>query len=145
MGCRAQLTPISWARHAVAVSWWFSPEYRDRMHTVAEIDSIRYGFELLRSGVVRASMLVAEGIMQAVEQGALRDGTGLRTLRLEEDMGPRQRVLVGAFTRAGERGRRRHDKDRCRHRPSHRVRRDRTPALTYLPWLRRLAYWPLMA
>ncbi|MBA0052468.1 LysR family transcriptional regulator [Streptomyces sp. AJS327] len=82
---------------------WFGDGYRERMEIAAEIDSVPYGFELLRSGVLRASMLVTEGIGEAVSEGWMTEAHGLRTLRLVEDVGPRQRVLVGAFTRRGAR------------------------------------------
>src|SRR5690606_39240460 len=82
---------------------WFGTGYRERLDITAEIDSVHYGFQLLRSGVLRASMLVTEGIGEAVVDGLLPEATGLRTLPLVPDLGPRQHVLVGAFARSGER------------------------------------------
>lgn len=82
---------------------WFGSGYRERLDITAEIDSVHYGFQLLRSGVLRASMLVTEGIGEAVVDGLLPEATGLRTLPLVPDLGPRQHVLVGAFARSGER------------------------------------------
>ncbi|NSC25173.1 LysR family transcriptional regulator [Streptomyces albus subsp. chlorinus] len=78
---------------------WFGPEYRRRMRIAAEIDSAHYGFELLSSGVLRGSMLVTQGIGEAIAEGRMAEAEGLRVLPLVEDMGPRQRVLVGAFRR----------------------------------------------
>lgn len=78
---------------------WFGPDYRRRMRIAAEIDSAHYGFELLSSGVLSGSMLVTQGIGEAVAEGLLPEARGLRTLRLVEDMGPPQCVLVGAFRR----------------------------------------------
>ncbi|UNZ21483.1 LysR family transcriptional regulator [Streptomyces sp. 891-h] len=78
---------------------WFGPEYRRRMRIAAEIDSAHYGFELLSSRVLYGSMLVTQGIGEAITEGRLPEAQGLRTLPLVEDMGTEQRVLVGAFRR----------------------------------------------
>ncbi|WP_347178590.1 LysR family transcriptional regulator [Streptomyces iconiensis] len=78
---------------------WFGADYRRRMRIAAEIDSAHYGFELLSSGVLYGSMLVTQGIGEAIAEGRLPEARGLRTLRLVEDMGPSLRVLVGAFRR----------------------------------------------
>ncbi|WP_078874938.1 LysR family transcriptional regulator [Streptomyces sp. NRRL F-5053] len=80
---------------------WFGSDYRRRMRIAAEIDSAHYGFELLASGVLSGSMLVTEGIGEAVAEGRLAEARGLRALPLVEDMGPPQRALVGAFRRRG--------------------------------------------
>jgi len=79
---------------------WFGPEYRRRMRIAAEIDSAHYGFELLSSRVLYGSMLVTQGIGEAIAEGRLPEAQGLRTLPLAEDMGTNQRVLVGAFRRS---------------------------------------------
>jgi DNA-binding transcriptional LysR family regulator len=83
---------------------WFGPEYRRRMRISAEIDSAHYGFELLNSRVLYGSMLVTQGIGEAIAEGRLPEAQGLRTLPLIEDMGPGQRVLVGAFRRRDPEG-----------------------------------------
>lgn len=80
---------------------WFGADYRDRLEIAAEIDSIGYGFQLLRSGLVAGGMLVTRGIAEAVVDGRLPEGRGLRPLDLPG--GPQLEVLVGAFTRRGER------------------------------------------
>ena len=85
-----------------ALRGWFGPDFRRRMWLAAEIDTAHYGFELLASGVLRASMLVTQGLGEAVAEGLLPEARGLRTLRLQEDLGPPQRVVVGAFRRRGE-------------------------------------------
>lgn len=82
---------------------WFGPDYRRELNVAAEIDAVHYGFDLLRSGAVRGCMLVTEGIGEAVAQGWLAEGAGLRTAELVDDTAPRSRVLVGVFARRGER------------------------------------------
>ncbi|MFI0859297.1 LysR family transcriptional regulator [Streptomyces smyrnaeus] len=79
---------------------WFGPEYRRRMRIAAEIDSAHYGFELLSSRVLYGSMLVTQGIGEAIAEGRLPEAQGLRTLPLVDDVGTSQRVLVGAFRRS---------------------------------------------
>lgn len=82
---------------------WFGTDYRNRLSVTAEIDTVQYGFQLLRSGVVRGCMLVTEGIGDAVGQGLMPEASGLRTVRLTDDTPSRQQTLVGVFTRYGER------------------------------------------
>lgn len=81
---------------------WFGPGYRQELAITAEIDTVQYGFELLRSGVVRGCMLVTEGIGEAVRDGRLPEAADLRTVRLSDDLVPRLQALVGAFARRGE-------------------------------------------
>ncbi|NGO69619.1 LysR family transcriptional regulator [Streptomyces sp. SB3404] len=82
-----------------ALRAWFGAGYRRRIRVAAEIDSAHYGFELLGSGVIRGSMLVTQGLAEAVAEGRLPEAAGLRTLRLRQDVGSPQQVLVGAFRR----------------------------------------------
>lgn len=82
---------------------WFGSRYRQELHIAAEIDTVQYGLELLSSGVVRGCVLVTQGIGDAVADGRLRTGAGLRTLELTDDIGPELEVLVGVFVRDGER------------------------------------------
>ncbi|MEU8826371.1 LysR family transcriptional regulator [Streptomyces sp. NPDC048636] len=82
---------------------WFGGRYRQELHIAAEIDTVQYGLELLASGVLRGCVLVTQGIGEAVADGRLQAGAGLRTLELEDDIGPELEVLVGVFVRAGER------------------------------------------
>lgn len=82
---------------------WFGARYRQELHIAAEIDTVQYGLELLSSGVLRGCVLVTEGIGDAVADGRIRAGAGLRTLELTDGMGPELEVLVGVFVRAGER------------------------------------------
>ncbi|MEU9113960.1 LysR family transcriptional regulator [Streptomyces sp. NPDC048483] len=82
---------------------WYGPDYRQRLTVAAEIEAAHYGFELLRSGVVSGAMLVTRGIGEAAEDGRLPEAGGLRMLDIVGDVGPRTEVLVGVFTRRGER------------------------------------------
>lgn len=83
---------------------WYGPDYRQKLSIAAEIEAAHYGFELLRSGVVSGAMLVTRGIGEAAADGRLPEAGGLRTLELVGAVGPRTEVLVGVFTRRGERG-----------------------------------------
>ena len=82
---------------------WFGAGYRDTLRIAAEIDNVNYGFELLRSGVVRGCMLVTEGVAGAAADPQAAYARGLRAVGLVNDTGPKLEVLLGAFTRRGER------------------------------------------
>jgi hypothetical protein len=82
---------------------WFGTDYRDRLDIVAEIDAAQYGFELLRSGLVHGYMVVTKGLSEAAVAGRLPAASGLRTVELAPDLQPRLELLVGVFTRRGER------------------------------------------
>ncbi|UQA96318.1 LysR family transcriptional regulator [Streptomyces halobius] len=82
---------------------WYGPDYRQKLTVGAEIEAAHYGFELLRSGVVSGAMLVTRGIGEAAADGRLPEAGGLRTLEIVGDVGPTTEVLVGVFTRSGER------------------------------------------
>ena len=82
---------------------WFGGRYRQELDIAAEIDTVQYGLELLSSGVLNGGVLVTQGIGDAVADGRLRTGAGLRTLELADDLAPELDVLVGVFVRAGER------------------------------------------
>ncbi|MFB6538094.1 hypothetical protein [Streptomyces noursei] len=82
---------------------WYGSDYRQKLTVAAEIEAAHYGFELLRSGVVSGAMLVTRGLGEAASDGHLPEAEGLRTLEVTGDVGPRTEVLVGVFTRCGER------------------------------------------
>ncbi|MEU9504350.1 LysR family transcriptional regulator [Streptomyces sp. NPDC048196] len=82
---------------------WYGSDYRQKLSIAAEIEAAHYGFELLRSGLVSGAMLVTRGIGEAAADGRLPEAGGLRTLEIVGDVGPRTEVLVGVFTRRGER------------------------------------------
>ncbi len=82
---------------------WFGGDYRGKLRIAAEIDTVNYGFELLRSGLLRGSMLVTKGVADAAGDPRVVYGRGLRAVELVNDTGPRLEVLLGAFTRRGER------------------------------------------
>jgi DNA-binding transcriptional LysR family regulator len=82
---------------------WYGSDYRDKLDIAVEIDAVQYGFELLASGVIDGCMIVTGGIGEAVREGRIPDAKGLRVLQLEDDVGPQREVLVGVFTRGGER------------------------------------------
>ncbi|WP_431047635.1 LysR family transcriptional regulator [Streptomyces sp. P1-3] len=113
-----------------ALHTWFGADYRHRLNIAAEIDTMNYGFELLRSGLLQGCMLVTKGVADAAgghpppgltpgrypqlpPPGAggtsvavdprFAYGSGLRSVELVNDTGPRLEVLLGAFTRRGER------------------------------------------
>ncbi|MGP4020075.1 LysR family transcriptional regulator [Saccharopolyspora sp. 5N708] len=82
---------------------WFGTDFREKLDIAAEIDDVRYGFDLLRSELLHGCMIVTQGVGEAAGDGRLPEGRGLRTVELVNDIGPRMHVLVGAFTRRGER------------------------------------------
>ncbi|MFC0596775.1 LysR family transcriptional regulator [Streptomyces palmae] len=82
---------------------WFGADYRNRLRIAAEIDTVNYGFELLRSGLLEGCMLVTQGVADAIGDLGVSAGRGLRAVELVNDTGPRLEVLLGAFTRRGER------------------------------------------
>lgn len=82
---------------------WFGSGYQDKLDIAAEIDAVQYGIELLVSDVIGGCMLVTRGIGEAVREGRIPGAAGLRVLHLEDDIGPQREVLVGVFTRDGER------------------------------------------
>ncbi|APU13597.1 LysR family transcriptional regulator [Actinoalloteichus sp. GBA129-24] len=82
---------------------WFGADYRATLDISAEIDTVHYGFELLRSELSRGALLVTKGIGEAAEQGRLPEGQGLRTIELIDDIAPGLQVLAGLFARRGER------------------------------------------
>ncbi|MEV0696894.1 LysR family transcriptional regulator [Saccharopolyspora sp. NPDC050389] len=82
---------------------WFGTDFRDKLDIAAEIDDVRYGFDLLRSELLHGCMIVTQGVGEAAGDGRLPEGQGLRTIELVNDVGPKMQVLVGAFTRRGER------------------------------------------
>ncbi|MGA4842944.1 LysR family transcriptional regulator [Streptomyces sp. G45] len=82
---------------------WYGADFRKELTIAAEIEAAHYGFELLRSGVVSGAMLVTRGIAEAAESGSLPEAGGLRRLDVVGDVGPRTEVLVGVFTRRGDR------------------------------------------
>ncbi|AOS62349.1 LysR family transcriptional regulator [Actinoalloteichus hymeniacidonis] len=82
---------------------WFGPEYLLRLEIAAEIDTVHYGFELLRSQLTRGCMLVTQGIGEAAAQGRLPEGDNLRTIELVDDVAPGLQVLAGLFARRDER------------------------------------------
>lgn len=84
------------------LSGWFGADYRGRLDIVAEIDSVQYGFELLRSCLVRGCMLVTKGLSQAAGDGRLPDASGLRAIEFVNDLEPKLELLVGVFARRGE-------------------------------------------
>lgn len=82
---------------------WFGADYRNRLDVTAEIDAAHYGFELLRSRLVRGCMLVTEGVGEAAGDGRLPTASGLRTIPLVNDLEPKLELLVGVFARRGQR------------------------------------------
>ncbi|WP_433871643.1 LysR family transcriptional regulator [Saccharopolyspora sp. CA-218241] len=82
---------------------WFGRDYRDELDIVSEVDDVRYGFDLLRRGLMQGCMVVTRGVGEAADDGRLPEGQGLRTVELVDDVDPARQVLVGAFARRGER------------------------------------------
>ena len=82
---------------------WYGPGYRSQLHIVAEVDSIYYGLAVLRTGMVRGAMICAEAAAQAVIDGRLPGGSGIRVVPLTTDYDPPLQLLAGIFARKGER------------------------------------------
>jgi DNA-binding transcriptional LysR family regulator len=84
---------------------WYGPNFRDRLHLMANVDSIYYGLALLRSELVSGAMLVTEAAGRAAVEGRLPDGAGLRLVPLAGDFRPALEIVAGVFARKGERAR----------------------------------------
>lgn len=82
---------------------WYGAEYQSRLRIVAEIDSIYYGLAVLRSGLVHGALLCASAVAQAVLDGRLPGGPGIRAVPLTRDFDPPLELLAGIFARKGER------------------------------------------
>jgi DNA-binding transcriptional LysR family regulator len=82
---------------------WYGPGYRSQLHVVAEVDSIYYGLAILRTGLVRGAMICAHAAAQAVIDGRLPGGPGIRVVPLTSDYDPPLQLLAGIFARKGER------------------------------------------
>ena len=82
---------------------WYGPGYRSQLHVVAEVDSIYYGLAVMRTGLVRGAMICAEAAAQAVIDGRLPGGRGIRVVPLTSDYDPPLQLLAGIFARKGER------------------------------------------
>jgi DNA-binding transcriptional LysR family regulator len=84
---------------------WYGPDYRSRLHIVAEVDSIYYGLALLRSKLVHGALIAASAAAHAAAEGRLPGGPDLRVVHLTTDYQPRLELLAGIFARKGERSR----------------------------------------
>ncbi|MER0245923.1 LysR family transcriptional regulator [Streptomyces sp. HSW2009] len=82
---------------------WFGPDFRNRVRVAAEIDTVNYGYELLRSGLIDGCIVVTTGVGQAARDPRTAYTRGLRVVDLVNDAGPPVEVLLGAFVRRGER------------------------------------------
>jgi len=82
---------------------WYGHDFRDRLHIVAEVDSIYYGLALLRSRLVHGALVSTGAAAQAALEGRLPGGPGLRLVPLAPGFSPPLQILVGIFARKGER------------------------------------------
>ncbi len=82
---------------------WYGADFRNRLHIVAEVDSIYYGLALLRSGLIHGALVATGGAAQAAIEGRLPGGPGLRLIRLAPGFSPPLQILAGIFARKGER------------------------------------------
>jgi DNA-binding transcriptional LysR family regulator len=83
---------------------WYGPDHRDRLHLMANVDSIYYGLALLRSKLVHGAMLTTEAAGRAAAEGRLPGGPDLRLVPLADDFQPALEIVAGVFARVGERG-----------------------------------------
>jgi DNA-binding transcriptional LysR family regulator len=82
---------------------WYGTDFQNRLHIVAEVDSIYYGLALLRSSLVHGALITTLAAAQAAVEGRLPGGPGLRLIRLAPAFSPPLQVLAGIFARKGER------------------------------------------
>ena len=82
---------------------WYGTDFRNRLHMVAEVDSIYYGLALLRSSLVHGALITTFAAAEAAIEGRLPGGPGLRLIRLAPTFSPPLQVLAGIFARKGER------------------------------------------
>lgn len=85
------------------LSRWYGTDFRNRLHIVAEVDSIYYALALLRSNLVRGALIATNASAQAAIEGRLPGGPGLRLIRLAPGFSPPLEILAGIFARKGER------------------------------------------
>lgn len=83
------------------LSGWYGPDFRSRLTIAAEIADLRYGTELLRSGLVDGCAVVPRGLARRMQYRA--EGDGLRVVELRP--GPRASLeaVSAVFARRGER------------------------------------------
>lgn len=83
---------------------WFGPDHRDRLTVAAEIDAVPFGLELLGSRLpVDGGMLVTRGLAEAVADGRVVGGSGLRSVEIVDDTASGMEVMVGVFARRTDR------------------------------------------
>jgi hypothetical protein len=82
---------------------WYGSDFRSRLTIVATIDDVYYGLELMRSRMVYGCMLTSVSIAQAVLEGRLPGGPGLRLVGLGPDFNPTMELVTGTFARRAER------------------------------------------
>lgn len=83
------------------LSGWYGPDYRSRLTIAAEIADLRYGTELLRSGLVDGCLVVPRGLAWRMRDQAEADG--LRVVALDPGARPPLEVVSAVFARRGER------------------------------------------
>ncbi len=81
---------------------WYGPNYRERLNVVADIDDVRYGLSLLKSGFVRGCMIVTGSIGRGMAGRDDPDGPSLRTIALHDDLEPKAELMTGAFVRRAD-------------------------------------------
>ncbi len=85
------------------LSRWYGPDFRNRLHIVAEVDSIYYGLALLRSSLIGGALIATSASAEAAVEGRLPGGPGLRLIRLAAGFSPPLEILAGIFARKGAR------------------------------------------
>ena len=83
------------------LSGWYGPDFRSRLTVAAEIADLRYGTELLRSGLVDGCVVVPRGLATRMRYRSESDG--LRIIELRSGSGTPLEVVSAVFARRGER------------------------------------------
>ena len=83
---------------------WYGPEYRGKLHVIADIDALNYGLNLLSSRLMFGCLLTTERVADAAIEGRL-PGANLRKIVLGTGYEPELEIVTGIFARAGERQR----------------------------------------
>jgi DNA-binding transcriptional LysR family regulator len=82
---------------------WYGNDYRASLNVIAEIDALNYGLGLLTSGLLNGCLLTTRNVADALIEGRLPGGDGLRLVELADDYRPRLELVTGIFCRLNER------------------------------------------
>jgi DNA-binding transcriptional LysR family regulator len=82
---------------------WYGNDYRAALNVIADIDALNYGLGLLNSGLLNGCLLTTRNVADAVIEGRVPGGDGLRLVQLADDYRPRLELVTGILCRRHER------------------------------------------